>query len=82
MSHNSSVAASLKPELPKTTISWNAIFDSNVNSDPAGMILLANVLQAILHKVLQKAKVKIFRFCNSNKFSKDYFRSPVSEFHP
>ena len=38
------------------------------------VILLANVLQAILHKVLPKAKVKIFRFCNTNNFSKDYFR--------
>ncbi|MDJ0691333.1 MAG: transposase family protein [Xenococcaceae cyanobacterium MO_188.B32] len=38
------------------------------------VILLANVLQTILHKVLLMIKVKIFRYCNTINFSKDYFR--------
>ncbi len=38
------------------------------------LILLANVLQAILHKVLLITEVKIFRHCITNNFSKDYFR--------
>ena len=37
-------------------------------------ILLANVLQQILHKVLSMTKVKIFRYCSTINFSKDYFR--------
>ena len=35
---------------------------------------MANVLQAILHKILLITEVKIFRHCITNNFSKDYFR--------
>ncbi len=38
------------------------------------MILLANVLQSILHQVLLIAKAKISRFCSTINFIKDYFR--------
>jgi hypothetical protein len=38
------------------------------------MILLANVLQSTLQKVLPKTKVKIFRHCRTINFSEDYLR--------
>ena len=38
------------------------------------LILLANVLQAILHNVLVMTKVKIFCSCITIDFGKDYFR--------
>ena len=37
-------------------------------------ILLANMLQQILPKVLQVIEVKSFRLCSAIDFSKDYFR--------
>ena len=40
----------------------------------ASRILLANVLQKILHKVLLITKVKIFRHRSTINFSEDYFR--------
>ena len=43
-------------------------------------ILLKNVLQTILHQVLLKAKVRIFRYCSINSFSKDYFRQQYQQF--
>ncbi len=38
------------------------------------MTLLANVLHSSLHKVLPITKPKIFRYCITANFSKDYFR--------
>ena len=38
------------------------------------MILLANVLQSILHRVLLIAKIKISRYCSTVNFIQDYFR--------
>ena len=61
----------------KTTVDAN---DTNGNNftiqqgDLEEMILLANVLQGILHEVLLITEVKIFRHCITNNFSKDYFR--------
>ena len=46
--------------------------ENNANSN--SMILLANVLQSILHRVLLIAQVKISRYCSTINFIRDYFR--------
>ena len=38
------------------------------------LILLANVLQDILHRVLRRLKAKIPRYCIMIDYIKDYFR--------
>ncbi len=38
------------------------------------MILLANVLQKILHQVLLITRIKIYRYCSTINFTEDYFR--------
>ena len=38
------------------------------------MILLANVLQRILHQVLLITRIKISRYCSTINFTEDYFR--------
>ncbi len=42
--------------------------------NPLDLILLANVLQIILHGVLLIARVKISHSCSTINFSEDYFR--------
>ncbi len=38
------------------------------------VILLANVLQRILHQVLLITRIKIYRHCSTINFTEDYFR--------
>ncbi|MDJ0577558.1 MAG: hypothetical protein QNJ65_20655, partial [Xenococcaceae cyanobacterium MO_234.B1] len=42
-------------------------------------ILLANVLQRILHQVLLITRIKIYRHCSTINFTEDYFRQQYQQ---
>ena len=44
------------------------------------LILLANVLQRILHQVLLITRIKIYRHCSTINFTEDYFRQQYQYF--